>query len=338
MQIAYISNRPEVLRETLVHVEHFMPWVDDVLVVAPAASIPSFVLGRSVTFISDDEAAGDLAPELPRLDHSSCNYVLRRGMIKSGAVAEQFVMSDDDYRPIKPVPLDVFVEDGRHHCYYSYDLAAWRRAETDFDNCQRVTYQALRYLGYSHLSFAAHMPQVIDRQVLADAFDAVAAITDSNALCEWSLYFNYGRRHRPDLFHAPRVFRTMCWPEYPNEWPYWVRPEEYTFENFYPSLYEPGQLFQGLTTALDADTVERTNFEKILRWSQLEVRTAKLDFPTDVGTPWLKDSWSRRAFFRLARSLRKVYDYVALEDRVRLNELAGAVDRLEHEAETGSGS
>ena len=37
MQIVYLSNRPQVMRETWQHVRHFMPWIDRALIVAPAA-------------------------------------------------------------------------------------------------------------------------------------------------------------------------------------------------------------------------------------------------------------------------------------------------------------
>lgn len=35
MQILYLSNRPDVLAETIDYVTEHMPWVDDFVVIAP---------------------------------------------------------------------------------------------------------------------------------------------------------------------------------------------------------------------------------------------------------------------------------------------------------------
>ena len=43
MQIVYLSNRPQVMRETWQHVRHFMPWIDRALALqAKAASTDRF--------------------------------------------------------------------------------------------------------------------------------------------------------------------------------------------------------------------------------------------------------------------------------------------------------
>jgi len=126
----------------------------------------------------------------------------------------------------------------------------------------------------------------------------------------------------------------MCWPRLPHEWPFWVRPEELVFENFYPDLYEAGQLFDGLPTALDPEHAERHAFEKMRRWYRFDLDAGRLRFPEDVTNPWLGEAGTasgraRRLFFKALRPARRAYEYVALEERTRLAELAGAVDRLE---------
>ena len=60
MQIVFLSNRPAVLRETLDHVRHFVPWADDVVVLAPAATLDRLDSPVPVTRISEEEL---LAPD-----------------------------------------------------------------------------------------------------------------------------------------------------------------------------------------------------------------------------------------------------------------------------------
>ncbi len=336
MQIVYISNRPEVFAETLDHVTHHMPWVDDVVVVAPEQALDRFRLDLpvSMTAVSDEMVVGNEHASLVTADHVSRNIMIRKGLLKQGLVREEFILSDDDYRPLKPVDPSFFVEDGRYHGYYSYDLAAWRWSNTDFDRAQHLTHQALVYLGCPRYSYGAHMPQVMARDVLQEAFEAVERFTPSNAICEWSLYFNYGRSVYPERFHPPRVFRTLGWPEYPGSWPFYVRPVEYVFENFYPQLYEQGSLFGDLPTAFDPVAGERHNFEKIMRWYQLELSAARLDFRTDVANPWVKDSRLRRIAFSTLRRARKAFGYLTLEERTRLAEIAGTLDRVRAQLES----
>jgi hypothetical protein len=335
MQIVFLSNRPAVLRETLDHVRHFVPWADDVVVLAPAATLDRLDSPVPVTRISEEELlAPDERADLAALDHASRNVTLRLALARSGALGDSFISSDDDYRPLKPIAPDFFVEDGRYVGYASYDLALWRRDETAFDRAQHASYQALTYLGCEHLSYASHMPMALDTQILLEAFDAVGRLTDSRQFCEWTLTYNYGRRHHPDRFTEPRPFVAMCWPQYPHEWPFWVRPPEYAYENFYPELYEPGHLFDGIPTALEPELAERHAFEKMLRWYRFDLEAGHLHFPDDVANPWLGErgtgtGWGRRAFFSALRPVRRAYQYLALEERTQLAELAGAIARLE---------
>ena len=117
-------------------------------------------------------------------------------------------------------------------------------------------------------------------------------------------------------------------------------PPEYAFENFYPELYRPGHLFDGLPTALDPALAERHAFEKMLRWYRFDLDAGRLDFPTDVANPWLGEAGTgagraRRAFFSALRPMRKAYEYLAMEERTQLSELAGAISRLEQGTHPG---
>lgn len=334
-QVAYLSNRPAILAETLGYVRHFMPWVRQAVVLCPAASVEP--LRRAVgdapgpELVLVDEGALLTAAEKAALPstHTARNAFLRKVFVERGPLDDVFLQSDDDYRPLKPVAPSLFVEDGKLVSYAFYDLALWRRNESGYDAGQRASYLVLSYLGAGHLCFASHMPQPVDKALFVEAFAEAAKLTSSLELCEWSLPLNYGRFVAPERFAPARTFRTMCWPQYPHEWPYWRRPEQLTFENFYPELYAPGHLFDGISTALDTTSPERQAFEKLSRWHHFDLEAGRLRFPAGVANPW-QTTRGRRAFFGAARRIRKLYEYVALEERTQLAQLAGAVDRLEN--------
>lgn len=313
MQIVYLSNRPAVLRDTWQHVRHFMPWIDRAVVVAPARAhreLASWTSGEPVDLVADEELTGASATDLGELDHVRRNVRLRRALVAAGGTDDTFVLSDDDYRPLRAVPLSFFTGDDGDVGYYSYDLAAWPSDETDFDRAQHVTHDALTYLGYPHLAYGAHMPQLMRRELWTEAFDVFSTVSDDDMVCEWALYFNVAQHLHPERFAPSRPFETLGWPQYGAEWDWWVRPAGWTFENFYPDMYEPGHLFAGLPTALVPADVARTNFEKITRWTEFARRARQLDFPADVYNPWTKHSRLRRAYFGALRPARKTYRYL----------------------------
>jgi len=328
-QVACLSNRPAILAETLSYVRHFMPWVRQAVVLAPDVEVVRRAVGDADVpeLVVVDEhsllASGEVLPA----QHSARNAALRRLLLARGPVDDVFLQADDDYRPLKPVDPSMFIDDdGRLIHYAFHDLSLWRRNESTFDAAQHASYLALSYLGAEHLSYGSHMPQPIDRVLYLEAFTAAERLTD-DAFCDWALPLNYSRHVAPERHAPPRTFRTMCWPQYPHMWPYWRRPEDLTFENFYPEMYAPGQLFHGISTALDIEAPQRQAFAKISRWHHFDVEAGRLRFPQGVGNPW-ETSAGRRAFFGLARRARRMYEYVALEERAQLAQLAGTVAQL----------
>lgn len=331
MQLVTLSIRPEVFRESWAHIRHFMPWVDSALVVTPERLADRFE-AADVVVLSDEKVTDMTSAQLAALDHQSRNSALRRGLASRAEVDDVVLMSDDDSRPLKPVDRSLFVDpDGRHRLFYFYDLAAWPGRSTPFDEGQHATAEILGYLGCERLAYASHQPQIIRTAHLREVWKTLGRLTDSTLVCEWGTYGNIARHLHPDDFAEPEPYRTLGWPMFPGEWPFWVRPAEYVFENFYPHLYEPGGLFAGLPTGLDPERVERHSVEKILRWSSFGRRASALDFPDDVENPWIKRSPVRKATFAVLRRMRKAYDYLALEDRARLSELSGTVSRMAEE-------
>ncbi|HMT24984.1 MAG TPA: hypothetical protein PKA24_13490 [Microthrixaceae bacterium] len=328
MQIVYLSDRPQILQETWDHVRHFMPWIERAVVVTPARRAEQFRSDDRVHLAFDEELTGLTSARLRDLDHVRRNVTLRKALLETEIVDDLFVLSDDDYRPIRPISPEFFHADGIDIGYYSYDLGHWPGDETDFDHAQHVTREALSYLGYPTLGYGAHMPQLMRREWWTEAFGEFHTVTDDVLVCEWALYFNVAAVRHPDRLAPARPFETMCWPQFGAEWPWWVRPARYSFENFYPELYEPEALFAGLPRRLDPAQAAKDNFEKILRWTRFARGARRLDFPSTVDNPWTSPSAGRAAAFGLLRKARGAYRYLAAEDRALLTELAGRVEAL----------
>lgn len=275
MQIVYISNRPETAVETLGHVAGLMPFVTQAVVVCPAALIDRFRAPAPPEVVVLDEAIvlGERRARFEATsDHQARNWLLRASLARSGEIREEFIMSDDDSRPLVEIPLDRYKESGRYHSYYFYDLAKWRPRATDYDVGQHRTRALLAGEGLPTLSYSSHMPQILSKRILAEVVSWFEEKSGGELwpVDEWSLYFNYAQRRYPALFHPPRPFRTLCWPALPTDWEYDVRPPAFELENFYPHLYQEGGIFAGIPRRFDAREQPSRTRMKIERRQELQ--------------------------------------------------------------------
>lgn len=318
-QICYLSINPEALRRSRAYVKHFMPWITSTVVVTPERMRDEMrALGDDVTVICDHEV---LPPgtDPSRLDHQTLNFRLRVGMCLSGITDDLFVMSDDDYRPMKPVGPERFVTptgpDGRLQLigYTFYDLFDWTYESTAFDQGQHNTLQVLAYLGAEQRSYASHQPQAIDRELFIEAASMCQRVAPGVAVDEWAVHFNLGRMLDPERFTEPKPYVTLGWPEYPNIWRRAVVPTEYVFENFYPDLYQDGYLYAGLSTEFDAESVERESVEKLRRWRRLDLQTRRLTPNPTVHYPWKRSP--RR--LKTMRWVKNQVDMIAMAQRAQ---------------------
>lgn len=327
MQIFYLSNRPEVFAQTWAYVRRFMPWVTEAIVVAPPATHERFADDPSLRLVDEVALSGLSTAALASLDHVQRNVTLRRAAIAADLLDDTFLMSDDDYRPMKPVPESFFTGDGSGDIgYFFHDLPSWPGDSTDYDAAQHVTSEVLGYLGAPRRAYGSHMPQIIRRDIWDVAFEHFDALRSDQVIDEWSLYFNIGQWKFPDRFGDPRPYETMCWPPRLHEFAMWIRPPAYSFENFYPEFYEPENLFYGIPPELDEDEVGRRSVEKLLRWSELGRRAERLDFDPAIFDPWTKQHPGRVLLFRALRQVRWAQGHLAIGDRQRLGQLSERVD------------
>ena len=270
VQIVYISNRPEIARGTLEGVAVLMPFIDQAWIVCPGSQVSDFGPSAGpldVTTIAEEDLLGDSnAHFAASTDHQTRNWLLRASLPKLGDLDVEYLMSDDDSRPLREIPRELFVEDGRHHAFFTHDLSRWLATATDYDAGQHQTRQVLEGRDLPTLSYSAHMPQVIDKALYAEVVGELEGeIARGLALDEWSLYFNIARTRHPERFHPPRPFETLCWPALPTDWETGARPENFSFENYYPPLYGSGGLFEGIPQGFDPSAYGEHTAQKIER-------------------------------------------------------------------------
>jgi len=328
MQIVYLSKRPDILRGTLSSVARYMPFIDEVVLVVPRGTQPRFTYVQEMfpVDIIFDESLIDADDS--GLDHQARDYLLRTSLSGHPAISDEFIMSDDDYRPMAPVDLAFFKENDKYRSYYFYDLRDWIFDDTAFDRGQQNTYQILKYLGYAHFSYASHMPQIIRKDLLKESKQRFAPYSGRLSLCEWSTYFNYAHRHHCELFLPPRSYKTLCWPDCITCWPRAIEPEEYVFENYSPALYKDNGPFSHIGSAESGDHDNR--FDKILAWYRHELNVLH-------GRSLDTDTVPRRILNSLLRPLRRIKDVLWLRERTQMIRLANRIEKIETLIESRSG-
>ena len=219
MQIVYISNRPKMLLETLEQVTLFMPFIKQAVVCAPDHMIDQFKKPEPtlpIILVAESEILEkSQLGALKTMDHQRRNYLLRTHLARHSDLNSEFLMSDDDARPLKLLDEARYVSDGQHRNYFYYDMRRWSSNQTEFDAGQLSTCAVLEYHNLPQLSYASHMPQIINRDLFLEAADFFKVNAADQPLCEWSTYFNYALSHYPENFIAAQPYLTLCWPEHP---------------------------------------------------------------------------------------------------------------------------
>lgn len=271
-QVYILSARKEGLAEALRNIDLFIPFVEKVLIECPAKlknGISADYIGRlTIEFITDEELLeGKPLPE----DHQKRNFYLRCLAIASGKVDEQFIMYDDDYKPLATIKQTDFIENNRYKAYYFYDLEQWQGDISSFTSFDIGAFKTLSWLRENHyptMQYSSHMPQVINRKIFMEMINRHPEL-QGKQVDEWSTYFNYAVNHYADNF-SPQIYKTLCWPGKPTDWEIGYLPEEYLFENTYADYYREGDIFAELP--LNQDTNEwRYTLRKILIRDRLQL-------------------------------------------------------------------
>lgn len=276
MQIVYISNRPEDLEGTLPYVRAFMGFVSEVVVFCPGAMVSRFQQTGASTVIDERDLLKDAYDDFrASKDHQKMNYMLRASLSRHEHTAEEFLMSDDDSRPIVPVTPEFYKSEGKYHSYYFYTLEKWKGmasklpVQTSFDIGHFEELRLLRAHSMSTWMFSSHMPQIFNKALFKECTDYFSpSLKDYSAIDEWGTYFNYALSRHATRFHEPSIFRTLAWPHNPDSWPWQFSPPSFAFENFHEELYLPEGLFRGLKPRYDAELHLPETLIKVRRYTE----------------------------------------------------------------------
>lgn len=246
-QMVMLSARAEDFLRSLPFIERFMPFIREIVLCCPdamEAEVHSRYMGRlQIHYLTDSVLLDGCA--LPT-DHAARNIFLRARAIANGIIDPVFMMSDDDYRPLKEISTEIFYKNKKFQAYYLGDLRNWKGTQgnpTSFDISMWECWDFLIEQGYSTYMFDAHMPQIIDKRLFLEMLERYPQVADG-AASEWSGYFNYLASEYPELVEL-HPYVTMSWPGFPEDWNTEVKRPEYLFENFYDVLYEEREVYRG---------------------------------------------------------------------------------------------
>ncbi len=248
-QIVILSARVEDLLATLPFIERFMPFIEEAVICCPdamEAPLKAAYRGRlALNCLADSQVLG--GRPLPD-DHATRNLFLRCLAVRRPEIDDVFIMSDDDYRPIRLLSEGDFLSGGKYKVRYCHRLEEWRGwqfAPTSFDRSMYNTAAFLRDRGLPTWMYDSHSPQVIDKRVFVEMLDALPGVEGAD-ISDWSVYQNYfNARYGTVVENLPCA--TLAWPERPEMWEMRVNPDDYLFENYYAASYAPGGLFEGLS-------------------------------------------------------------------------------------------
>lgn len=260
-QVLLLTNRIEVVN-TFKFIENLMSFVDEVVIATPQKTVEkirdNYFGTLKLTFITDEELLN--GRELPA-DHAERNLLLRKLLVQRDEVDNNFIMYDDDYRPLKEVTESFFIENNKYNIYYFHDLNEWYPYSQEYTSFDLGMIRGLEFAkehNTSTLQFDAHMPQIMNKSVWKEIIEE---FPDANT-SEWNLYFNHLNTYYKDFCNL-EIFKTLAWPDNLGHWgEYYVEPEEFVFENFYGESYEEDGMFEGFTSVY-TDTYLSETDEKI---------------------------------------------------------------------------
>lgn len=282
MQLVFLSARPAMLGGTLRHVATHLPWVERALVVTPArlsADIRRLHTEHlPVEVVTDEDLLGGAGPA----DHARRNYALRSALAGCAAVDEVFLSADDDNRPLVHVPETTYVRAGRHRRYTFGHLDDWDRRATSHDACQLGSRAVLALHGMPRRAYASHMPQVIDKALLAEVAALFASAAARAPLDEWATYGNAAPVLHPERFEQPEPYLTLGWPDDSATWQAVLDPAALMFENCFLEHYAAGAVFAGIDPD---DTSYDAAVDKVVRWRTYELQVLAGEVPAALAPP-----------------------------------------------------
>ncbi len=242
LQFVFISIDIDNIKETIQLIDEYMDFVESYLIITSEELYQKFKEITSVhdiTIINENKLLDEDISIFKKRDHQTKNWILRASLLKINSLHDQFIMLDDDNRPLGHIGIEHFIENGKYNAYFYYDLTEWHNCTSDYDFGQHNTRKILKNDGLELLSYSSHKPQIIDKSIFQEVVDRYYNIGIASPIDEWSIYFNYATLKYPHLFNKKK-FDVLNWPDHPSSWNWIYTPDCYNFENYYARLYANG--------------------------------------------------------------------------------------------------
>jgi len=268
-QMVVLTARNDDILSTLPYIDRFIPFIKELVVCCPDKNVEDLKArynGRlELKFLTDSMVlAGNPLPE----DHSTRNFFLRCLILKNDIIDDVFIMTDDDYRPLRNISIEDFIQDEKYLAYYCYDLNEWQGKYgnyTSFDKCMFRSKDFLENQGYPTMMYSSHQMQIIDKKIFNEMTEKFPEIC-TQGLCEWCTYFNYGVHNYPNKF-KPVPYVAMAWPGEKSNWDVYTQPTKFLFENCYSLLYKPNHVFEGYSLDYHENITDEA-VEKVMLFSR----------------------------------------------------------------------
>ncbi len=292
-QIVFLSARPGAVLKTLKFVEAYMPFIKEVVVCCPKRLVKelynNYQGNLSLHCLTDEEILGNNdAPE----DAEARHFLLRCLALRFDVIDDEYLMFDDDYRPMTYIEEDVFYKDGSYQAYYFYDIQKWEyQVSSSKDSFSVGAINTLKFLkenNYPCLQYSAHMPQIINKNYYIQMLNEHPGI-EYLGLCEWSSYFNFCIAKHPDEF-CVKPYITLGWPGLITDWERIVIPDNFLFENYYPSAYIKDAIFDGFSEDfIEPSQMLKENIQKVvLAKREVEKHTMNLMLKHEFDMEYIK--------------------------------------------------
>ena len=240
-QFVFISIDIKNLKGTVEAIDRFVNFAKEYIVITSPKLIEDFKqikTDKKLTIIDETTILKKYAKDFHKKDHQSKNWLLRASLLNIDTLDDEFIMLDDDNRPLKDITIDKFIsKDGSYNAYYFYNLLDWHHRDTDYDVGQQNMKEVLSKENYEMLSYSSHAPQIINKMLFKEAVDKFFDRGLNTPIDEWSIYFNYAVSTYPYAFNK-KVFETLNWPDLPVYWEHIYLPQNISFENYYEEVYK----------------------------------------------------------------------------------------------------
>ena len=263
LQFIFISISFESIEKTIKLIDKYMDFVKEYIIITHPTLVDKFKELNSykkIIIIDETNILKTHKKDFHLRDHQSKNWLLRVSLVNLETLDNEFIMLDDDSRPLKKIHFEFFIsKNGCYNAYYFYNLMEWNYKNTAYDLGQHSTKSILTTKNYELFSYSVHAPQIINRKIFQEVAEKFFEIGLKKPIDEWSIYFNYAISSYPSLF-SQNIFQTLNWPNTPLSWEYHFIPPGYSFENYYEGEYS-NELFK-----------EETTFEEKIEIKNKEIR------------------------------------------------------------------